>query len=159
MTSHLSGPQDPHRDAVEMGHMEAGSARVSRVFIVEDHPALREQLVRVVNGEKSLTVCGEAGDAFEAFAAIGRVKPDLALVDITLPGKSGLELVKELRAVDSGIKLLVVSMHDAATHGGKALQAGASGYLRKQGNPEELIRAILVVLDGKIYMSRDTDCT
>ena len=87
----------------------------------------------------------------EAFKAIGRVKPDLVLVDINLPGKSGLELVKELRAVDRKIKLLVVSMHDAALYADRALQAGGNGYLRKQGDPEELIHAIRDVLDGRIY--------
>jgi len=78
-------------------------------------------------------------------------------VDITLPGKSGLELVKELRALDGKIKLLVVSMHDAALQSGRALQAGGNGYLRKQGDPEELIQAIRDVLAGRIYVSQDVD--
>ena len=134
---------------------EPGSTTAKRVFIVEDHLLLRESLVRIVSREKDLTVCGEASDADRAFKAIGRAKPDLVLVDITLPGKSGLELVKELRAVDRKIKLLVVSMHDAALYADRAVQAGGNGYLRKQGNPEELIRAIRDALDGRIYVSED----
>ena len=136
---------------------EPDSTSAKRVFIVEDHPVLREALVRTVSREKDLAICGEAGDAFEAFDAIGRVKPDLVLVDITLPGKSGLELVSELRALDGKIMLLVVSMHDAALCASRALQAGGNGYLRKQGHPEELIHAIRVVLDGRIYVSKDRD--
>ena len=114
-------------------------------------------MVRVVSREKDLTVCGEASDADRAFKAIGRAKPDLVLVDITLPDKSGLELVKELRAMDPKIKLLVVSMHDAALYANRALQAGGNGYLRKQGDPEELIHAIREVLAGRIYVSEDVD--
>jgi len=102
-----------------------------------------------------LIVCGEASNAEQAFEAIGRVKPDLVLVDITLPGKNGLELVKELRAVDRKIKLLVVSMHDAALCADKALQAGGNGYIRKQGDKEELMDAMRAVLSGRIYVSED----
>ena len=126
-----------------------------RVFIVEDHPVLRETLMQIVSREKDLTVCGQASAANCAFKAIRRAKPDLVLVDITLPGKSGLELVKELRAVDRKIKLLVVSMHDGALYAGRALRAGGNGYLRKQGDPEELIHAIRDVLDGRCYVSED----
>jgi DNA-binding NarL/FixJ family response regulator len=111
--------------------------------------------VRVVSREKDLTVCGEASAADQAFKAIGQAKPDVVLVDITLPDKSGLELVKELRAVDRKIKLLVVSMHDAALYADRALEAGGDGYFRKQGDPEELIHAIREMLDGRIYVSED----
>jgi DNA-binding NarL/FixJ family response regulator len=111
---------------------EPGAATAKRVFIVEDHLILRATLVRMISGEK-----------------------DLVLVDITLPGKSGLELVKELRAMDRKIKLLVVSMHDGALYADRALQAGANGYLRKRGKPEELIQAIRNVLDGRIYVRKD----
>jgi len=115
----------------------------------------RETLMQIVNREKDLTVCGKASNAEQAFEAIGRVKPDLVLVDITLPGRNGLELVKELRAVDREIKLLVVSMHNAALYADKALQAGGNGYIRKQGDPEELIDAMRAVLGGRIYVSKD----
>ena len=157
MTSKLAVAQRPDHKARAKKCAEPGSATARRVFIVEDHPVLRETLVRILSREKHLTVCGVAGDALEAFKTIGRVKPDLVLVDINLPGKSGLELVSELRAVHLKIKLLVMSMHDAAHCASTALQAGANGYIRKQGHPEELIHAIRVVLDGGIYVSEDAD--
>ena len=155
MKSKLSATKTPDRKNRGKKLEEPGSTTVKRVFIVEDHPVLRETLVQIVSREKDLTVCGQASAARQAFKAVGRVKPDLVLVDITLPGKSGLELVKELRAVDRKIKLLVVSMHDGALYADKALHAGGNGYLRKQGNPEELIRAIRDTLDGRIFVSKD----
>jgi DNA-binding NarL/FixJ family response regulator len=155
MKSKRSATKNPDRKARGKKLPETDFPRARRVFIVEDHPALRESLVRVVSCEKDLTVCGEASAADQAFKAIGRAKPDLVLVDITLPDKSGLELVKELRALDGKIKLLVVSMHDAALYADRALQAGGNGYIRKQGDPEELIYAIREVLDGHIYVSED----
>jgi len=157
MKSKRSATKNPDRKARGKKLAETGSPRARRVFIVEDHPVFRETLVRVISCEKDLTVCGEASAAGRAFKAIGRAKPDLVLVDITLPDKSGLELVKELRAEDRKIKLLVVSMYDAALYAARALQAGASGYLRKQGDPKELIQAIRDVLAGRIYVSEDVD--
>jgi DNA-binding NarL/FixJ family response regulator len=155
MKSELSARKTPDRKTRGKKLEEPGSTTAKRVFIVEDHPVLRETLVRIINGEKDLIVCGKASAANRAFKAIGRAKPDLVVVDITLPGKSGLELVKELRAVDGKVKLLVVSMHDAARYADRALQAGGNGYLRKQGDPGELIQAIRDVLDGRIYVSED----
>ena len=157
MKSRLSATKTPDRKPLGKKLEEPSSTIVKRVFIVEDQPVLRETLVQMVSREKDLTICGQASGADRAFKAIGRAKPDLVLVDITLPGKSGLELVKELRAVDRKIKLLVVSMHDAALHADRALQAGGNGYLRKQGDPEELIQAIRDVLEGHIYVSQDVD--
>ena len=157
MKSQLSARKTPDRKGRGKKLEEPGSTTAKRVFIVEDHPVLRETLVQIISREKDLTVCGRASTANRAFSAIGRAKPDLVLVDITLPGKSGLELVKELRAVDRKIKLLVVSMHDAALYADRALQAGGNGFIRKRGDPEELIQAIRDVLDGRIYVSEDVD--
>ena len=157
MKSKRSATKKLDRKARGKKREEPGSTTAKRVFIVEDHPVFRETLVRVLSCEKDLTVCGEASNANRAFKAVGRATPDLVLVDITLPGKSGLELVKELRAVDRKIKLLVVSMHDAALYAARAVKAGGNGYLRKQGDPEELIHAIRDVLDGRIYVSEDGD--
>jgi len=157
MKSILSARKTPDRKTRGKKLEGPGSRTAKRVFIVEDHPVLRETLVQIVSREKDLTVCGQASAARQACKAIGRVKPDLVLVDITLPGKSGLELVKELRALDGKIKLLVVSMHDATLHADRALQAGGNGYLRKQGDPEELLQAIRDVLAGRIYVSQDLD--
>ena len=123
------------------------------IYIVEDHPVFREGLVQLVNAEKDLTVCGQAGDAAQASRAIPRLKPDLVLVDITLPGKSGLELIKELRPQNRQLKLLVVSMHDEALYADRVLRAGGDGYIMKQEDPEEIIHAIRDVLGGHIYVS------
>jgi DNA-binding NarL/FixJ family response regulator len=98
-------------------------------------------------------VCGEAGDAEQALLEIPGAKPDLVLVDITLPGKSGLDLIKELRASDSAVKILVVSMHDEALYADRVLRAGGDGYIMKQEDPEEIARAVHDVLAGQIYVS------
>jgi DNA-binding NarL/FixJ family response regulator len=155
MKSKPAAAKKPGRKLRGKKRQEAGSTTTKRVFIVEDHPAFRETLVEMVGREKDLTLCGEASNAFQACEAIIRVKPDLVLVDISLPGRSGLELLKALRTVDRKIKLLAVSMHDAALYAAVTLQAGANGYMPKQGTPQELIHAIRDVLDGRIYVSED----
>ena len=126
-----------------------------KVFIVEDHPVFREGLTHIVNAEEDLTVCGEAGDAEQALPDIARLKPHVVVVDISLPGMSGLELIKELRARNGGVKLLVVSMHDEALYADRVLRAGGDGYIMKQEDPDEIIHAIRDVLDGHIYVSEE----
>ena len=126
-----------------------------KIFIVEDHPVFREGLVQIIGGEKDLDVCGEAGDASQALRAIARLQPDLVLVDITLPGKSGLELIKELRSQNRPVKILVVSMHDEALYADRVLRAGGDGYIMKQEDPEEIVHAIRDVLSGHIYVSEE----
>jgi DNA-binding NarL/FixJ family response regulator len=126
-----------------------------KIFIVEDHPVFREGLAHMVNHEEDLTVCGEAGDAEDALEEIARLKPDLVLVDISLPGQSGLELIKALRLRNGGIKLLVVSMHDEALYADRVLRAGGDGYIMKQEDPDEIIHAIRDVLEGHIYVSEE----
>src|SRR5437016_6724382 len=109
---------------VKLKHSTAekpSSALRKQVFIVEDHPVVRQGLVQVVNREKDLTVCGQAAEADQALEAINRLKPDVVLVDISLPGKTGLELIKELRATDLQAKVLVVSMHDEALYADRVL--------------------------------------
>jgi DNA-binding NarL/FixJ family response regulator len=124
-----------------------------KVYIVEDHPVFREGLAQLINAEQDLTVCGQADDADQALRAISRLKPDLVVVDITLPGKSGLELIKELRPQNRRVKLLVVSMHDEALYADRVLRAGGDGYIMKQEDPEEIVHAIRDVLGGHTYVS------
>ena len=126
-----------------------------RVFIVDDHPVFREGLGQMIESEDDLTVCGEAGDAEHALEIIPGSKPDLVVVDITLPGKSGLELIKELRASRCKVKLLVVSMHDEALYADRVLRAGGDGYIMKQEDPQEIVRAIRDLLGGRIYVSEE----
>jgi len=138
-----------------MSTVKSSQLAAKKIFIVEDHPAFREGLVQIINTEEGLSVCGEAGDAETALIEIPRVKPDLVLVDITLPGKSGLELIREIRSVNQTIKLLVVSMHDESVYANRVLRAGGDGYIMKQEDPSELVNAIHDVLDGHIYVSEE----
>ena len=131
----------------------SGATAPKKVFIVEDHPVFREGLVQIISSEADLIVCGEAEDAEHALEAIPGLKPDLVLVDISLPGKSGLELIKDLRARNGGVKLLVLSMHDEALYADRVLRAGGDGYIMKQEDPEEVVHAIRDVLGGHIYVS------
>jgi len=126
-----------------------------KIFIVEDHPVFREGLAQAVSAEQGLTVCGQAGSAAQALRTIPKLKPDLVLVDITLPGKSGLQLIKELRAMNLMIKLLVVSMHDEALYAARVLRAGGDGYIMKQENMEEILQAIHDLLSGRLYVSEE----
>jgi DNA-binding NarL/FixJ family response regulator len=132
--------------------LSSGSAD-QKVFIVEDHPVFRQGLIQMLAGERGLTVVGFAADAAAALKSIPQLKPDLVLVDIGLPGKSGLDLIKEIRASDRSVKLLVVSMHDEALYADRVLRAGGDGYVMKQQDPEEIIHAIRDVLAGHIYVS------
>lgn len=129
--------------------------RNQTVFIIEDHPVFREGLRQMVNREAGLTVCGEATDAIRALKDIRRLKPDLALVDISLPRGSGLELIRKIRLTNRTIKLLVVSMHDEAIYANRVLRAGGDGYIMKQEDPEEILHAIRDVLSGHIYVSEE----
>jgi DNA-binding NarL/FixJ family response regulator len=126
-----------------------------KIFLVEDHPIFRQGLAQNLNAEKDLIVCGEAGTAEAALPAVLRLQPDLVVVDITLPGKSGLELIKELRARDTKVKLLVLSMHDEAVFANRVLRAGADGYIMKQEDSEVIVHAIRDVLGGHIYLSEE----
>jgi DNA-binding NarL/FixJ family response regulator len=136
------------------GKTDPATAR-KKIFIVEDHPTFCEGLVQILSGEKDLCVCGTADDADRSFRAITRLKPDLVLVDITLPGKSGLELIKQLRTQKIKVKILVVSMHDEALYADRVLRAGGDGYIMKQEDPEEIVHAIRDVLNGHIYVSEE----
>lgn len=127
----------------------------SRIFLVEDHPVFRDGLAKLLNAEEDLTVCGEAGDARQGLKSIIQLKPDLAVVDLGLPGKSGLELIKEIRSKKLAVKLLVVSMFDEALYAQRVLRAGGDGYIMKQEDPQEIISAIRDVLAGHIYVSED----
>jgi DNA-binding NarL/FixJ family response regulator len=131
------------------------SLAARRVFIVEDHPVFREGLVRMLSTEKDLEVCGEAGDYEVGLKSIQRFRPDIVLVDLELPGKSGLDLIKKIRSSKLPVKLLVVSMYDEALYADRVLRAGGDGYIMKEESPEEIIHAIRDVLDGHIYVSEE----
>jgi len=125
------------------------------IVIVDDHPATREGLRAVINREPDLIVCGEAGTAREAMDVVQKLAPDLVLLAISMPGKGGLELVRDFRALHPQLAILVVSMHEETIHAERMLRAGAGGYITKQQPPEELVKAIRQVLNHRVYLSRE----
>ncbi len=126
-----------------------------KILIVDDHPMMREGLRGVINREPDLIVCGEVETAHQAVDAVPKLAPDLVLVDVTLPGKSGLELVKDLKVMHPGLAILAISMHDESLYAERMLRAGAHGYITKQRPPEELVQAIRSVLDNRVYVSKE----
>ncbi|MEM1041037.1 MAG: response regulator transcription factor [Bacteroidota bacterium] len=124
-----------------------------RIYIVEDHPVMREGYVSIIKGESDLEVCGEAAMAEEAFASIPDLSPDLVLLDLSLPGINGIELLKRLRSVDFEGYVLVVSAHDDVLYAERAFSAGANGYLMKQEAPRAIIEAIRHVLGGRVFVT------
>jgi DNA-binding NarL/FixJ family response regulator len=124
-----------------------------RILIVDDHPMMRQGLAQLIGAEPDLIICGEAENAESALDGIGALKPDLVLADISLPGKNGLELIKDFQALQPGLPVLVISMHDESLYAGRVLRAGGRGYIMKQEGGKKLMLAIRQVLDGKIYVS------
>jgi DNA-binding NarL/FixJ family response regulator len=124
-----------------------------RVVIVDDHPLLRERLAQLINHELDLEVCGEAGNAQDGIQLIRNTGADLAIIDITLKGSSGLELIKSVKALSIGIPVLVLSMHEEALYAERALRAGATGYITKHQAADQIIQAIRRVLAGEVYLS------
>lgn len=129
------------------------ASQVRRVCLVDDHPVVRHGLAQLINQAADLHVCGEAEDPTEALAVIQRTRPDLVLVDLTLKGRSGLELIKTLNAATPPRPVLVVSMHDETLYAERALRAGARGYIMKEEAPEKVLMAMRRVLDGQVYLS------
>jgi len=125
----------------------------TRVFIVDDHPIVRQGLAQMLKQEMDFTVCGEAEDAQRALQGIAELQPDLVLVDLSLKGGSGLALIRALKARQSTIPVLVVSMHDESLYVERVLRAGARGYIMKQAATDTMMHAIRRVLQGEIYVS------
>jgi len=124
-----------------------------RILVVDDHPILRQGLCQLLQAEPDLEVCGEAQDAAQGLALAQKLSPDLVLADITLPGRSGIDLIKDLRAVLPDVPVLVLSMHDESIYAERVLQAGGRGYLMKDEGGRKLIEAIRHVLAGNIHIS------
>ena len=125
----------------------------ARILIVDDHVIVRQGIAQLVNRELDLDVCAEAGDADSAIAVLRDTQVDLAIVDISLPGTSGIELVKLMRDAQPQLPVLVMSMHDEALYSDRAFRAGAKGYVMKQEATEKLLAAIRKILNGGVYVS------
>jgi DNA-binding NarL/FixJ family response regulator len=124
-----------------------------QVFLVDDHPLVREWLTNLINKRPDLQVCGEAGSAPEALQRIGALQPDIAIVDITLASGSGIELIKDIQSSQPRVAVLVLTMHDETVYALRALRAGARGYIMKAEATTKVIQAIRTVLEGKLYVS------
>jgi DNA-binding NarL/FixJ family response regulator len=129
------------------------SGRKRRIFLVEDHPVTREGFAQLINYQADLEVCGQAGSAAKALAAMESNRPDLLIVDISLSDSNGLELIKDLKARYPKLPSLVLSTHDESLFAERALRAGAAGYVMKQAPTTEVMAAIREVLNGRLYLS------
>jgi len=125
----------------------------SKLLLVDDHPVLRQGLAKLIEGESDLTICGEVDNAEAALEAIEKNMPDLAIVDLSLQGKPGLGLIKEIKDRWADLLVLVLSMHEESLWVERVLRAGACGYVMKQEKPRELISRIRRALKGDIALS------
>jgi len=131
----------------------AAPAARSTVFIVDDHPIVRQGLALLINREPDLMVCGDAEEAASALRRIEELKPNLIVVDVSLNGPDGLDLLKEIRTRDADLPVLILSMLDESLYAERALRAGANGYIMKQEATDRVLVAIRRILDGEIYLS------
>jgi DNA-binding NarL/FixJ family response regulator len=125
----------------------------SKILIVDDHPIVRQGLAELVNHENDLVVCGQAEDAHQARKAIKELRPDMAVIDISLRETSGIELIKDINVQYPNLPVLALSMHDESLYAERALRAGAKGYIMKAEATEKVITAIRKILNGEIYVS------
>lgn len=134
----------PHKAAPASGYS---------IVVVEDHTLMRAGLIQLVNSQSDLNVIGEAADAATGLATVLALVPDLVIVDITLPGRNGLELIKDIKAKLPDQAMLVISMHDEALYAERSLKAGARGYIMKDSDRHSFIQAIRSVVQGSFYVS------
>ena len=128
-------------------------AKKYRVLLVDDHPIVRQGLALLIDREADLSVCGEADGAHSAFHAIETLRPDIVVLDISLNGPDGLEVLKELRVKTGILPVLILSMHDESIYAERAMRAGANGYIMKQEATEKVLVAIRRILQGDVYLS------
>lgn len=128
---------------------------IKRVFLVDDHPMVREHLALLINQQPDLQVCGEASDAAQAIDGIEKTQPDIAIIDLSLKSSNGLELIKDIKARGWGTPVLVLSMHDEGLYAERVLRAGGFGYINKQESSGEILQAIRKVIDRQIHVSGD----
>lgn len=124
-----------------------------RILLVDDHPIVRRGLALLIDREPDLAVCGEADGAHSAFSAIDTLRPELVVLDISLSGPDGLDVLKEIRSKTGSLPVLILSMHDETIYAERAMRAGANGYIMKQEATEKVLIAIRRILQGEVYLS------
>jgi DNA-binding NarL/FixJ family response regulator len=125
----------------------------AKILLVDDHPLVREWLATLINQQSDLQVCGEADSAPKALGLLSTTHPDVAIVDISMEGGSGIELIKNIKTTYPSVLVIVLSMHDEALYAERALRAGARGYIMKREATKGVLQAIRCVLGGKLYLS------
>jgi DNA-binding NarL/FixJ family response regulator len=124
-----------------------------RVLLVDDHPIVRQGLGLLIDREPDLSVCGEADGAHNVFHAISTLRPDVVVLDISLNGPDGLDVLKEIRMNNASLPVLILSMHDESIYAERAMRAGANGYIMKQEATEKVLVAIRRIVQGEVYLS------
>jgi DNA-binding NarL/FixJ family response regulator len=132
---------------------QMASPKKYRVLLVDDHPIVRQGLALLIEREPDLCVCGEADGAHSAYHAIATLRPDMVVLDISLTGPDGLDVLKEIRTKTTNLPVLILSMHDESIYAERALRAGANGYIMKQEATEKVLVAIRRILQGEVYLS------
>ncbi len=145
---------DPVKTVADQAETGAGTPRPCRVLLVDDHPLILKGIRVLIDGQSDMVCCGEATTAPEALAQAARTRPDIVVLDLSLPGNSGTSLIRDLKARHPNLPLLVLSMHDEALYAEKVVRAGAHGYVMKQDASERLLEGMRSVLKGEIFVSR-----
>jgi DNA-binding NarL/FixJ family response regulator len=135
------------------GPSQSAAAARKRIMIIDDHPVTRMGLTALINGQPDMVVCCEAADPARAQRLISGCRADLILADLAMPGRSGTELIKDLRASDPKAKILVLSMQDESFYGPRVLRAGARGYVMKNAGGDQVLIAMRQILAGGTYVS------
>jgi DNA-binding NarL/FixJ family response regulator len=129
------------------------AAKKFRILLVDDHPIVRRGLALLIDREPDLAVCGEAEGANSVFSAIETLRPELVVLDISLSGPDGLDVLKEIRSKTASLPVLILSMHDETIYAERSMRAGANGYIMKQEATEKVLVAIRRILQGEVYLS------
>jgi DNA-binding NarL/FixJ family response regulator len=124
-----------------------------RIFLIDDHPIVREGMGRLIEREPGMTLCGESDGDEDFVAAIEKCAPDVVVLDLSLRKKNGLDVIQDIKARASGVRVIILSMHDEKLYAERAIRAGAMGYIMKQEAPAKVLTAIRTVAAGDIFLN------
>lgn len=141
--------------AIAPRHRNSSPENPARIFVVGDHPFIRAGLKQFLESEPGLVICGEFNRARGLAEAVNQSRADAVVMDLSLPDGNGLEAIKDLRAAGFKGKILVLTIHDESIYAQRVIRAGANGYITKDQDPEELLRAIQLVLEGEVYLDEN----